>query len=337
MRSTLRSVVCGALTLLFAAGAQADKFAGAFMDGGAGARALGMGNAFTGVANDASALYWNPAGLLSLQYKEVLISHEFRFGELIDYSFAGGVVPVPQRNGRFAVGLIRLGVDDIAFPDSSLWTDTNQNGRLDPGEFDYDQERDRDKIQFENDAEYGVFMSYAQPARGFQWGGSLKVIRQSVGEFSSFGLGVDVGLLRPNVLGNLDVGLAIHDLTGTYLSWSTGRKETIAPVPRLGLAYRRDSAALRGGLLFAGDVDLHFDNRRGADQVWQGAVSANLHLGVEFTMQDRLALRLGLNESDFQAGAGLAAGPLQFDYAIVPDQNDFDISQRLSVRYILGR
>jgi hypothetical protein len=30
---------------------------------GAGARALGMGSAFTGVANDATAAYWNPAGL----------------------------------------------------------------------------------------------------------------------------------------------------------------------------------------------------------------------------------------------------------------------------------
>ena len=336
MRWTLRSLACGALTLLFAAGAQADKYAGAFLDGGAGARALGMGNAFTGVANDASALYWNPAGLLSLESKEVLVSHEFRFGELIDYSFAGGVVPVPQRNGRFALGLIRLGVDDIAFPDSSLWTDANGNGQLDPGEFDYDETRDAGKIQFENDAEYGVFLSYAQPARGFQWGGSLKTIRQSVGEFSSFGLGVDLGVLRPNVVRNLDIGLAIHDLTGTYLSWSTGRKETIAPVPRLGLAYRHDSAALRGDLLFASDVDMHFDNRRTADQIWSGSVSANFHLGVEFTMQDRLAVRVGLNESDFHAGAGLAAGPLWFDYAIVPDQNDFDISQRLSVRYISG-
>jgi len=37
---------------------------------GVGARALGMGNAYTGVANDFSAIYWNPAGLAQLPYNE---------------------------------------------------------------------------------------------------------------------------------------------------------------------------------------------------------------------------------------------------------------------------
>ncbi len=37
---------------------------------GVGARSLGMGNAYTGVASDFSALYWNPAGLAQLQHAE---------------------------------------------------------------------------------------------------------------------------------------------------------------------------------------------------------------------------------------------------------------------------
>jgi long-subunit fatty acid transport protein len=37
---------------------------------GVGARSLGLGNAYTGVANDYSALYWNPAGLAQMDYGE---------------------------------------------------------------------------------------------------------------------------------------------------------------------------------------------------------------------------------------------------------------------------
>ena len=37
----------------------------AFLKRGMSARAIGMGSAYTAVANDASATFWNPAGLLN--------------------------------------------------------------------------------------------------------------------------------------------------------------------------------------------------------------------------------------------------------------------------------
>ena len=44
---------------------------------GVGARSLGMGNAYTGVANDYSAIYWNPAGLAQLQSSEFSVGLSF--------------------------------------------------------------------------------------------------------------------------------------------------------------------------------------------------------------------------------------------------------------------
>jgi hypothetical protein len=41
-----------------------------FLTVGVGARGLGMGGAYTALANDAHSLYWNPAGLASLEKKE---------------------------------------------------------------------------------------------------------------------------------------------------------------------------------------------------------------------------------------------------------------------------
>ena len=46
-----------------------------FLRIGLGARAQGMGGTFVAVADDPSAIYWNPAGLASLQSREVSASH----------------------------------------------------------------------------------------------------------------------------------------------------------------------------------------------------------------------------------------------------------------------
>ena len=45
----------------------APKYSNEFLAVGVGARALGMGNAFTAVTNDVTSGYWNPAGLLGVR------------------------------------------------------------------------------------------------------------------------------------------------------------------------------------------------------------------------------------------------------------------------------
>ena len=52
----------------------------AFALTGNGARAAGMGNAFTGIADDASAISWNPAGLTQLQSMEASVVGRINFG-----------------------------------------------------------------------------------------------------------------------------------------------------------------------------------------------------------------------------------------------------------------
>src|SRR6185503_10252364 len=74
--------------------AHATKYAGEFMKSPVGARAVGMGGAFTAVADDATAPWWNPAGMVYLPYREVIPQHSEKFGKLVNHDFLGLVVPL---------------------------------------------------------------------------------------------------------------------------------------------------------------------------------------------------------------------------------------------------
>jgi hypothetical protein len=64
-----------------------------FLEIGVGSRAIGMGGAFVATANDASALYWNPAGIARLRNGQVLLMHAKWLAD-IQFDFAGVVVPL---------------------------------------------------------------------------------------------------------------------------------------------------------------------------------------------------------------------------------------------------
>lgn len=62
--------------LAFAAGfAKVGTFGGQELKIGVSARATGMGSAFTGVADDASSVFWNPGGLVNVVGNEVSLNH----------------------------------------------------------------------------------------------------------------------------------------------------------------------------------------------------------------------------------------------------------------------
>lgn len=64
-----------AVLLILAAQATWAAETAAFLDIGAGARALSMGGAYTALADEADAVYWNPAGLARMEKRQVSLSH----------------------------------------------------------------------------------------------------------------------------------------------------------------------------------------------------------------------------------------------------------------------
>ena len=347
-RIMLPGIVLAALVLLLAIPAQATKYAGTFMENGGGARALAMGGAFTAVADDPSTTFWNPAGLTGLTRSEILVMHSERFGDLIDRDFAAYVQPVSWSvlggtDAGFGISVIRLGVDDIPFTDHlTPLLDTDQPGEPGYGEIDDTEILGildlQDEIRYKSNQELALMLSYGESLGRWHVGANLKFVRQSIGDYSSLGVGMDLGLRRPHIWRNLDFGLKLQDVTTTYLHWSTGRNEVITPAVVPGLAWRQPLPDWNMDFTVAGSMETRFDNRRSADQYSAGSISGNAHLGLEVGFSGKVFLRTGFdsgwNAGNVTAGAGFRLNPLTVDYAYAGDSLDIDeVTHRISVSY----
>jgi len=86
---------------------QLRKYSNEFLNIGAGARGLAMGGAQVASAQDATAGYWNPAGLTGIKEKANigLMNAEY-FGGIAKYDYLGAAMPI-QDNKR-ALGFLIL-------------------------------------------------------------------------------------------------------------------------------------------------------------------------------------------------------------------------------------
>src|SRR5437879_7830560 len=81
-----------------------------FLKLGVGARALGLGSAYTSIADDATALHWNPAGLSRISRKEISAMHAQLFADT-RFDFLGYAHPTPK--GTFGIGAVYLSQGEL--------------------------------------------------------------------------------------------------------------------------------------------------------------------------------------------------------------------------------
>ncbi len=286
------------LTLILCfAQAHAGKYAAEYLSIGVGARALAMGGAFVAVADDASATYWNPAGLVQLRQREVHFMHASRFSNMVQTDVLNVVYP----GGNFAAGLnyIRMGIDDIPFTKN-----LNAAGRP-------------EIEKYISDTEEAMFLSFGAQAKKFSLGGNLKVLRQRIGDDSSLGFGFDFGAFY-TLNSSLSFGAIIQDISGTHIYWNAGHRDTKTPNLKYGAAYKKSFLFLRSQLLFSVQQDIRFEGQSYSSQIEFGDVAnADFQIGADYQMLDILALRLGSNAGELTAGAGLGFKMLRIDYAFM--------------------
>jgi opacity protein-like surface antigen len=263
---------------------------------GMGTRSFGLGRAFTAVADDPSAVQWNPSGLTQLSRPQVLLAYSDRFGLGIQDQQLGFALPVRDRV-CLAIAFVRASVGDIK-RSSGL----DENGRP------------RIEGTFDDAANVGILGAGVRVHEMVSVGASVKYYYLRLDQSSAHGFGLDLGaMLHPT--NYLTFGLAATDVTKSRISWNTttSQEDVAARNIRFGsVVHLLDRHLLLTGEVAHSTVD-----------------DFSLHAGAEYWLFENLALRAGVSESRVLAGCGLRYNRLQLDYAF--DSQDLGDTHRLSL------
>lgn len=286
---------------------------GQFLKVPIGARGMGMGGAYGSVANDLSALYWNPAGIADIKTVATEISYMQWFATY-SHSFAAASFPLNQ---DYVVA-----VNATSFSSGDIQITTIENPEGTTAKYTV------------SDLALGVtFSGYLTDQ--FSFGITAKYINNSIYNLSSTGLAFDIGTMYNTGIYGIKIGFSIHNLGGetSYAGQSLRTiKKTIeqlnaAPVDMSMIAYPYSYP-----LIFR--ASLSSELYKEDDHKVIGAVDFNtfsdvpeqFSLGAEYSYADFVALRAGYQTSQdqfgFAAGIGIKyeVGGVdgRFDYAINP-------------------
>jgi len=310
------------MLLLFSYGitrAQGDGYAGTHENFilGVGARALALGNANVAEPYDATTIYWNPAGLDLIQYKNASLFYtNLLAGTGSQYYFVGYVHPTINF-GSLGAAVIGIGTGDI-------------------------QERDENAVPGGIAAygSYQLLFSYGKQLPFYEavsMGLNLKINHDNFSGLqaagignSATGIGTDIGILyRPEfnspVLSGLSLGITVQNLIGSRL-----KMETVTDVHPLNLRFGIAKPILKNE--WGNQFTVFMDFEQGAKYPFK------YHFGTEYVFQNLAMLRIGMNNSQLSFGAGAVFQNFQLDYSFGKfAENEISSSHRISFSMKFGK
>ncbi len=280
-------------------------FAGSYLfNFSANARASALGMAYTAIADDSGASYWNPAGISQLSYKE----GSFLYSKLFEgtaFSYIGYAHPITDSH---VIGISRVGFDmeDIEKTDSS-----------------------GGKIGDMKDSQATYMLSYAYKFNNdISAGVNFKLVSQSFDIYSDTGYGIDLGgMYKINKL--FSTGIMLQNILPAKLKLKD-ETDTLPSNLRVGVAHKFFDEQLLG------TVDVSMLNLFPKKDLYNDSVKLPLrwYVGAEYKMFDVFSARAGINYKEITCGIGADAHNILFDYAI--GIQDLGLTHRFSLAVRFG-
>jgi len=288
-----------------------------FLKIGVGARAISMGGSFCAISDDASSLYWNPAGLVQIEGNEAIISH-IQWPVDIQFDYAGYV---HQVSNVFAIG---ASVGLLYTEDMEVTNEYHPNGT---GEY----------FSF-SDFVSAISFSVKMTDR-FSFGTSVKFVQENLADLTMTGYMLDFGTFYRTGYKSLRIAASLRNFgsdvrpSGSYIkSTKTG-----SLVENNYSAFSPPTNFTFGAAMEVYETEIN----RATVSLQMNHPMDNAEISViggEYRYRKFLSLRSGYrfdySESNWTFGAGaeipLGKFNLKVDYAYA-DFGRLDISQQFSL------
>ncbi|HRE41233.1 MAG TPA: PorV/PorQ family protein [Ignavibacteria bacterium] len=251
---------------------------GAFLKNGFSARANAMGQAFVSIADDASAIFYNPGGMINIKSTSITGMYSKLFNDVDGVNYGTFGIVNNFDFGIVGFGVVYMSVNDIPYVEN----ETGPTG-----------------INF-NSNQSVFYLSYTKYfLDNLNIGGSFKFLNQSLAEYSGSGWGLDLGVYS-NVNKNITVGLLFQDL--------------IAPKVKINNSEDVYNTKVKFGFVYKPIPELKIS----PEAIFETGKDEIFAIGAEYLLfKDILAIRSGYNTTynSFSAGAGIKYKYVALDYS----------------------
>ena len=244
-----------------------------FLKIGVGARGIALGETFVAIANDASALYWNPAGLTQFTGHQFIVAHT-EYVVDIKHEFFGAAYHLTS-NDAVGVSVSALHTDQM-----EITTEVQPFGTGNYFSF----------------GDLGIGLSYSKKMTDqFSFGVTMRYVEETLDVLKMRGFMVDLGTFYWTGLGSSRFAVVVSNFGGDvtpsgevtqYDGSKLGSFQSFSPPTQFKIGFAMEPMETENQKVTT-SVELNHPNDN----------AENLHAGVEYQWQKWLWLRAGVKRT----------------------------------------